>query len=155
MPRSPQPLVTALTPAEQRVLEQISLGLDPGAGAIALGIARGTFNRHSTQIGVKLQVKGAPAKVQMGFVSGALPQPDALPAPVDFDTRERLLWRAIALHSSTAAIATHVKVERFDLPGDTARLLDKAGASNEAHLVRLGHAYGVLTTEDVPPPYAA
>lgn len=155
MTRLIETVITPLTPTERRVLEQISLGHDPGTGSANLAMARNTFNRHSTQIGLKLQVKKPTLKVQMGLVSGQLPLPQSLPAPAEFDEKDRLLWQALALHSAAANIARHAKVEQFDLSGNTARLVKKAGAGNEAHLIRLGHAYGLLVTADVPPPCAA
>jgi DNA-binding CsgD family transcriptional regulator len=148
-------VITPLTPTERRVLEQISLGRDPGTGSANLTMARSTFNRHSTQIGMKLQVKKSTLKVQMGFASGQLPLPEVLTAPVEFEERDRLLWRALALHSTAVDIAMHAKVEQFDLSGNADRLAKKAGADNEPHLIRLGHAYGVLTTADVPLPCGA
>ncbi|MGW0883262.1 hypothetical protein [Streptomyces sp. NPDC002671] len=148
-------IVTPLTITERLVLEQISLGQDPGVGAANLNMARSTFNRHSAQIGHKLQVKTPPVKVQMGLVSGQLPLPETVAAPASFDAKECLLWQAHALHSTAADIAKHAGIEQFDLEGATARLVSKAGADNEAHLIRLGHAYGVLTRDDVPPPRAA
>ncbi|MEU5239785.1 hypothetical protein ACH4UR_24965 [Streptomyces lydicus] len=148
-------VINPLTATEQRVLEQISLGNGPGVGAANLTMARATFTRHSTQIGRKLQAKKAPVKVQMGFVSGQLPLPEVLLAPAEFDENERLLWQAHALHSSVVDIAKHANISQFDLAGDTARLLSKAGADNEAHLIRLGHAYEVLTKDHLPQPCAA
>ncbi|MFD4476026.1 hypothetical protein ACFWPU_07910 [Streptomyces sp. NPDC058471] len=148
-------LITPLTATERLVLEQISLGHDPDMGSAKLNMARSTFHRHSTQIGRKLHVTTPPVKVQMGFVSGQLPLPESVAAPASFDEKERLLWQAHALHSAAGDIATHAGIEQFDLEGDTARLLKKAGAGNVAHLIRLGHAYGVLTCEVVPPPRAA
>ncbi|MDT0616472.1 hypothetical protein [Streptomyces lancefieldiae] len=146
------PVITPLTATERRVLEEISLGHAPAVGSSNLKMARGTFNRHSTQIGHKLQARKPPLKVQMGFVSGELHLPEPLSAPAPFDEQERLLWQAHALHHTAAAIAKHARIDQFDLAGATARLMAKAGADNEAHLIRLGHAYGVLTTTDVPTP---
>ncbi len=155
MTRLNEILITPLTATERLVLEQISFGHDPGVGAANLRMARSTFNRHSAQIGHKLQVKTPPVKVQMGLVSGQLPLPEILAAPASFDEKERQLWQAHALHSAAADIAKHSGLQQFDLEGATASLLLKAGAHNEAHLIRLGHAYGVLTRADVPPPRAA
>ncbi|MGW6145698.1 hypothetical protein [Streptomyces sp. NPDC055140] len=155
MARLIETVITRLTPAERRVLEQMSLGCDPGAGSVNLTMARATFNRYSTQIGQKLQVKKAPVKVQMGFVSGELPLPAHRPAPVEFDEKERLLWQAHALHCTAADIAKHAGIGQFELADDTARLMAKAGAINEPHLIRLGHVYEVLTRDDVPAPFAA
>ncbi|GAA2443087.1 hypothetical protein GCM10010433_50380 [Streptomyces pulveraceus] len=146
------PVITPLTATERRVLEEISLGRAPAVGSSNLKMAQATFNAHSTRIGHKLQAKKPPVKVQMGFVTGELPLPEPLSAPAPFDEQERLLWQAHALHHTAAAIAKHARIDQFDLAGDTARLMTKAGAGNEAHLIRLGHAYGVLTAIDVPNP---
>ncbi|MGW2105078.1 hypothetical protein [Streptomyces sp. NPDC001948] len=148
-------IITPLTTTERLVLEQISFGYGPGVGSASLTMARATFNRHSAQIGHKLQVRGAPVKVQMGFVCGELPLPEARLVPTEFDEKERLLWQAHALHSTAAEIARHAKIYQFDLAGDTACLVSKAGANAEAHLIRLGHAYGILSTDDVPAPCSA
>ncbi|MEU6331535.1 hypothetical protein ABZ851_30290 [Streptomyces sp. NPDC047049] len=148
-------VITPLTNAEQRVLEQLSFGHGPGDGSTNLVMQPTTFNRHSAQIGLKLQVKGLAVKVQMGFVTGQLPLPEAKAAEAEFDKTERRLWRALALHAASADIAKEASIEPFDLPGVVTTLLEKAGAANEAHLIRLGHAYGVLTQHDVPPPRAA
>ncbi|MYS33602.1 hypothetical protein K388_05943 [Streptomyces sp. KhCrAH-43] len=146
------PVITPLTPTERKVLEEISLGRAPADGSANLNMAPGTFSRHSTQIGHKLQAKKPPLKVQMGFVTGELPLPERLPAPEQFTEKERLLWQAHALHHTAATIAQHAGIDQFDLTGESARLMAKAEAGNEAHLIRLGHAYGILTTDDVPTP---
>ncbi|MFD8609654.1 helix-turn-helix transcriptional regulator [Streptomyces sp. NPDC059631] len=149
--------ITPLTPTERKVLEEISLGHAPADGSANLNMAPGTFSRHATLIGHKLQAKKPTLKVQMGFVTGELPLPESLPAPEPFTKTERLLWQVHALHHTAAAIA-QAGIDQFDLTGDTARLMAKAEAEaeaeadNEAHLVRLGHAYGILTTDDVPTP---
>ncbi|MFJ3193125.1 hypothetical protein ACIPJQ_10815 [Streptomyces griseoviridis] len=94
----------------------------------------------------------------MSVVTGELPLPELLSAPALFDEMGRLLLRAYALrHAASAiaiAIARHAGIDQFDIPGNTARLLAKAGADNGTHLIRLRHAYGLLTTVDVstPPP---
>ncbi|MDT0474040.1 hypothetical protein RM863_18085 [Streptomyces sp. DSM 41014] len=92
----------------------------------------------------------------MSVVTGELPLPELLSAPTLFDEMGRLLLRAYALRdaASANAIARHAGIDQFDIPGNTARLLAKAGADNETHLIRLRHAYGLLTTVDVstPPP---
>ncbi|MFF9785731.1 hypothetical protein [Streptomyces nigrescens] len=155
MTRLTELVISPLTPTERRVLEQLSLGHDLGVGSTNLTMGRATFNKHLTQIGDKLQVKKSPLKVQMGFASGQLPLPKAVSGLVTFDDDERQLWQAHALHATAADIAKHAKIERCDLRGDIARLMTKAGASNEAHLIRLGHAYGVLTRSDVPSPRTA
>ncbi|PZT76782.1 MULTISPECIES: hypothetical protein [unclassified Streptomyces] len=145
-------IITPLTPTERKVLEEMSLGRVPAAGAANLNMTPRTFGRHSTLIGHKLQVKKPSLKVQMGFVTGELPRPAPLPTPEPFTEKELLLWQAHALHHTVAAIARHTGIDQFDLPGYTAHLIAKAEADNEAHLIRLGHAYGILTTDDVPEP---
>ncbi|TLS46090.1 helix-turn-helix transcriptional regulator [Streptomyces montanus] len=147
-------VITPLTPMETQVLEQMSLGCDPDAGAAALSMKRTTFNRHSTQIGLKLQVKGAAVKVHMGYVAGQLTPPDPAVAPEEFDDAEQRLWRALALHDASAEIARAAGVNQFDLSDAVERLLEKAGAQSEAHLIRLGHAFGLLTTALIPQPSA-
>ncbi|MEU6290287.1 hypothetical protein [Streptomyces sp. NPDC046988] len=146
------PVITPLTPTERKVLEEVSFGRAPADGSANLNMAPGTFSRHSTLVGHKLQVKKPPLKVQMGFVTGELPLPERLPEPAPFTEKERLLWQAHALRHTAAAIAQHAGIDQFDLTGETARLMAKAEADNEAHLIRLGHAYGILTTDDVPTP---
>ncbi|RLU82594.1 hypothetical protein CTZ27_29650 [Streptomyces griseocarneus] len=148
-------IVTPLTATEKKVLEQVSLGREVAAGASVLGMKPGTFSGHSGRIGLKLQVKGPAVKVQMGFVAGYLCLPEPIPLPEEFSDAERRVWEAVALHGVAGDIARAAGVDQFDLPAAVADLMGKAGAVNVAHLVRLGHAFGILSKDATPPPTVA
>ncbi|MGC5264047.1 helix-turn-helix transcriptional regulator [Streptomyces cyaneofuscatus] len=150
-------VVTPLTKTEKRVLEQVSLGQDPAAGAAELGMTRPTFNDHVRHIGHKFQVKGPAVKLQMAYVMQQLDLPDPIECTEEFSDEERNLWQAIALHSVPVDISVAAGHGPHGVPGMSEAikgLMRKTGARSQAHLVRLGHAFGVLDATAPPPPIA-
>lgn len=139
---------TSLTPTEIRVLEQLAQGCDTAEAAGKLKISVGTFNGHVGSIGRKLHVGTRAAKVHAAIVTGELPRPARVEPPGDFDPDDVKLWRAVATRSRPQEIADAAGLSRASTREAIRDLMQRAGATSEAHLVVLGHAYGAISTSN-------
>ncbi|MCT9107592.1 helix-turn-helix transcriptional regulator [Streptomyces mirabilis] len=140
--------LTQLTPAEKQVAEVLVTGASNIQGAQRLKMRTSTFAIHLGSIGRKFQINGKagrPARAHAVLASGQVAPPSA-PADVpEFTPAERQLLQALAEHAETDDIG---KAANVALPADVrpliAKLVDKAGADNDTHLIGLGHAWGLL-----------
>lgn len=137
---------TRLTPREVEVLEQVSLGSTNAEAGRALSIETGTVGSYLRAIGDKLHANSRATKVHAALVSDQLRRPDPLEAPCDITDEDRLVWRAVATRPSFEEIARFLAVPKAEAQRRVRDLKARTQARNEAHLIRLGHAYGVLGT---------
>ncbi|MFI0220465.1 LuxR C-terminal-related transcriptional regulator [Streptomyces lydicus] len=138
--------LTRLTPAEQRVGEQLVTGRSNVQAAGELSMSPGTFSRHLGNIGRKFHITARHARAHAVLTSGQVAPPAAPePAPVLTGT-ERQLLRAFAEHSDIDDIARAAGIAKADVRPLIKKLVDKAGADNNTHLIGLAHAWGLLGT---------
>ncbi len=139
---------TRLTPAEIGVLNELAQGRDTAEAADNLKISVGTFTGHVGSIGDKLHVSSRAAKVHAAIVAGAIPRPARVEPPKGVSPADVTLWRAVATRSRTQEIADAVGLSRASTREAIKDLMQRAGAQSEPHLVLLGHAFGIVTTDD-------
>ncbi|MGX8910288.1 LuxR C-terminal-related transcriptional regulator [Streptomyces netropsis] len=134
---------TRLTATEVRVLEAVAEGLTKEEGARSLSIQKGTYGGHLASISSKLPVSGRAAQVHTAYLDGQLVRPEAADAPADFSEEDVRLWHLVAT-TTTKEIGQRLHVSEHTARGRIRDLMKRAGARNDSHLVKLGHAYRVL-----------
>jgi DNA-binding CsgD family transcriptional regulator len=133
-----------LTPTEQKVAALIAAGSTPRQAAQELGVSRPTVTDHLNRIGWKTHTTSHAARIHVVLADGQIDPPMAeRPAP-GFTGAELQLLRALAERSETADIAAAAGVPLANVRPALRSLREKAGASTDAHLVGLGHAWGLL-----------
>ncbi|QDN54242.1 hypothetical protein [Streptomyces sp. S1D4-20] len=140
--------LTQLTPAEKRVAEVLVTGASNIQGAQDLKMRTSTFAIHVGSIGRKFHITGKagrPARAHAVLASGQVEPP---PAPADvpeFTSAELQLLQALAEHAETEDIRKAADVAvTADVRPLIGKLVDRAGADNDTHLIGLGHAWGLL-----------
>lgn len=138
--------IMQLTRTEVSVLEYFAEGLTTGEVAEKMGIRPGTLTGHMGHIRAKLTVGDRPVMVHAAYMGGQLRRPEAAEAPVAFTKRDHDLWYLLAT-KPMAEIAQALYVSRDTARGMIKDLRARAGALSDVHLVKLGHAYGILGAE--------
>ncbi|MFH0246592.1 LuxR C-terminal-related transcriptional regulator [Streptomyces sp. HK10] len=133
-----------LTPTEQKVAALIAAGSTPRQAAETLGVSRPTVTDHLNRIGWKTHTTSHAARIHVVLANGQIDPPMMeRPAP-DFTSAELQLLRALAERSETVGIAAASGVPLANVRPALRSLRERAGASTDAHLVGLGHAWGLL-----------
>lgn len=147
---------TLMTPTEMRVAEQLVTGQSNDQAAEALGMQPGTFRRHLTRIGWKLQATSRPARAHAVLNSGQIDPPITSLERPSLCEDDLLLLKAVAEHSENQDIARTARIHRTEVRAKLAGLVKKTGADNATHLVGLAHAWGILgdTSNSQPAPTA-
>ena len=136
--------LTRLTATQQRVAERIAAGQSNREAAAALGMRTGTLSRHVTSIGYRFSVSSRPAKVHVAIDSGQIQAPACPGEAPDFTEADLSLLRAVAVHSEIEQIAASARISPPAVKSRLQDLVKKAAARNSAHLVGLGHAWGLF-----------
>ncbi|MET9839512.1 DNA-binding protein [Streptomyces virginiae] len=149
-----------LIPSLRRVAEHLVRNATNTDIAAAEGLSASTVHAYVKDIRKHL---GLPARASRAAVAHALlgrgeatASDPGRPAPA-FTSDETLLLRAIATRSRQADIALAAKIAPADLHSKTEALLSTARATDPVHLIRLGHAWGLLESlgESEPTPASA
>ncbi|MEU5425907.1 helix-turn-helix transcriptional regulator [Streptomyces olivoreticuli] len=135
-----------LTAREVQVLALVAEGNALGEVAAELSITTGTVSTRLDHARDKLQARSRPAMVHAALVTGELTPPDPAPAPETFTESDRGVWTALATLSTISEIAAALSVSEEAAKAEIRALIVRTGARDQAHLVYLGHGYGVLDT---------
>ncbi|WP_370417338.1 helix-turn-helix transcriptional regulator [Streptomyces sp. QH1-20] len=135
-----------LTKTEVSVLEHLAEGLTTREVAETMGITPRTLGGHLAHIRDKLIVTDRPVMVHAAYMGEQLQRPDAAEAPGEFTQRDHDLWNLLAT-KPLPEIGQSLKVSRHTARGMIKDLTVRAGARSETHVVKLGHAYGILGAE--------
>ncbi|MFI1259215.1 LuxR C-terminal-related transcriptional regulator [Streptomyces netropsis] len=135
-----------LTATEVRVLEAVAEGLTNQERAESLSMGKNTYGGRLTSISRKLLVSGRAAQVHTAYLNGQLARPEAADAPAGFFEEDLRLWYLVAT-TTAKGIGQRINLCEHTARGRIRDLMKRAGARNESHLVKLGHAYRVLGAE--------
>ncbi|MEU9776609.1 helix-turn-helix transcriptional regulator [Streptomyces sp. NPDC047968] len=153
MPHAP---ITALTPAEQRVADQLVGGLNARAIAAEMHLSPNTVSAYLRATRAKLH---CPPRCATHVLAHRLLSTQQVPAPApagpppDLDPRQQRLLNALAEHTSSYDIALAAQLAPADVRPAVEDLLAGTGADDTTQLVVQGHAWGLLGTvakSDVP-----
>ncbi|MFF8902477.1 LuxR C-terminal-related transcriptional regulator [Streptomyces lydicus] len=145
------PSPTLLTRDQQRVAAQLVYGASNQLIGREVNLAVFTVASHLAAARRKLNHPGSSRAVLTHALLTAreVPPPSSLgPAP-EFTARDRQVIRAVAEHSLNTAIGDAIGVRADDVRAEIDAVVAKAGACNTVHLVGLGHAWGILSGDDV------
>lgn len=135
-----------LTQEQRRVAERLVYGASNQLIARQVHLAVFTVASHLAAARQRLDRSGSSRAVLTHALLTAreVPPPSTTgPAP-EFTEHDRQVIRAIAEHSRNAAIGEAIGVRADDVRAEIDAVVAKAGASNEVHLVGLGHAWNIL-----------
>ncbi|MBQ0888684.1 helix-turn-helix transcriptional regulator [Streptomyces sp. RM72] len=135
-----------LTQEQRRVAERLVYGASNQLIARQVNLAVHTVASHLAASRRRLDRSGSSRAVLAHALLTAreVPPPSPTgPAP-EFTEHDRQVIRAIAEHSRNAAIGEAIGVRADDVRAEIDAVVAKAGASNEVHLVGLGHAWNIL-----------
>lgn len=107
---------------------------------------KGTYVGHLTSISSKLLVSGRAAQVHTAYLNEQLKRPEAADAPAGFSEEDLRLWYLVAT-TTAKEIEQRLNLSEHTTRGRIRDLMKRAGARNESHLVKLGHAYRFLGAE--------
>lgn len=139
--------ITPLSPAQQRVAQQLVEGRSPQEIATGNGLAFETIRQYVRDIKRCLHLPPrCKPHVLVHFVLAAeqvTPPATEQPAPV-LNEKQKLLLRAVAEHSAPRDVALAARIAPADLRTALYELLDTTGADTVTRLVVLAHAWGLL-----------
>jgi DNA-binding NarL/FixJ family response regulator len=154
MTTAPAP-ITPLTPALKLVTQYLVRGESTDSIATAMNLSKATVRGYLGEIRQNLH---CPPRCSAAVLVHAIlthRQVDlsehTCPAPELTDSERRLL-RAVATHSRWRDMAHAAGVPTSDVCTSVDALVDKAGATDSVHLVRLAHAWNLLTATDKTAP---
>jgi DNA-binding CsgD family transcriptional regulator len=139
-----------LTPTQRKVAALIAAGSTPRQAADALKVSRPTVTEHLNRIGWKVHATSHAARIHAVLADGQIDPPTTGRPVPDLTSAELQLLRALAEHCATADIAAATGVPLADVKPTLRSLQKKTGANTEAHLVGLGHAWGLLGPANQP-----
>jgi DNA-binding NarL/FixJ family response regulator len=138
---------TPLSPAQQRVAQQLVDGLTPRDIAAKTGLTATTVRQYVRDIRDNLHCPprcAIPVIVHFLFTAKeAEPPTTDKPAP-DLSPEQQLLLQAVAEHSKPGDIALAAKIAPADVRSARDALLDKTGSADATQLIVLAHVWGLL-----------
>ncbi|MFB1044245.1 hypothetical protein [Streptomyces chrestomyceticus] len=128
-----------LRPTEVLTLTYLANGLDTVAAAAKLGIKPDALMSRLREVRRKVGDGSRAYVLHRCYMERLLDLPVPDEASVLFTYEEQRVWTVVATYPTPVGVpngATRAAIRA---------LMDKAGAKSEAHLVKLGHQWGLLT----------
>ncbi|MEU2598164.1 helix-turn-helix transcriptional regulator [Streptomyces hirsutus] len=139
--------ITPLTPTERRVAERLGRGMSLAQIADDLELSLHTVKSYAGGLRIKLHL---PPRCAMPVLLHALITTEQITVSTPeqtapfLDEQQVLLLRAVAANTGIPHIARAAGIPPADVRASVDALIATTGATDEAHMVMLGHTWDLL-----------